>query len=308
MSKSKKKNKGITIRGTYFIFWITTIISFIFTINTNSGGKMSNPLVIIFLVNILAGIGLFIFLLLSKFTFEKPERNKFSLNAPILAAIYFSLYVTLMTLGGNGLIASEFRARVQEPKIENNAINFNVSSPTPTVTPTSSTAIPKQIHIAPTNDPDPIISCKSSHPNCLGQSINVKTSICNNIGCCIIDGKGYLYETEARCRQAQNDYYFKKSALYNSKTANPYPTTAMIDCYVSYPCLNKTEYYKVDQSTCNFMKSGAASTCSTANAIKKMQDIVNEPLPAVPTAAPIDGTIHIQDTPTTTVPVGFRNF
>lgn len=129
MSKSKK-NKGITIRGTYFIFWITTIISFIFTINTNSGGKMSNPLIIIFLINILAGIGFFIFLLLSKFTFKKPERNKFSLNAPILAAIYFSLYVTLMTLGGNGLVASQFRARMQEPKIENNTINFSVISPT----------------------------------------------------------------------------------------------------------------------------------------------------------------------------------
>jgi len=54
------------------------------------------------------------------------------------------------------------------------------------------------------------------------------------------------------------------------------------------------------------MQSGAASTCSTSDAIKKMQDISN-PNYTYPQATPIDGTIHIDPTPTSGVPFGFSN-
>lgn len=84
------------------------------------------------------------------------------------------------------------------------------------------------------------------------------------------------------------------------------PTSSNITCVVNYSCTGNSYTYTVDKSTCEFMQSSAASTCRTAGVIQEIYNISHSTYPAivVPT---IDGTIHMEVTPTVGVPYGFSN-
>lgn len=51
-------------------------------------------------------------------------------------------------------------------------------------------------------DSDPIISCESSHPKCLGSTLKLPRSQCSNIYCCGIDNNWSLYPSEEKCKEA----------------------------------------------------------------------------------------------------------
>ncbi len=89
----------------------------------------------------------------------------------------------------------------------------------------------------------------------------------------------------------------------NSSSPN---TSSTITCVVNYPCTGKSYTYQVDQNTCDFMQSGAKSTCSTYEAINNMNEIAH-PTINYPQASPIDGSIHMDNTPTPVVPYGYHN-
>jgi len=161
--------------------------------------------------------------------------------------------------------------------------------------------------IIPTANPDPLVNC-NINKKCGGGTKQIKQSECNNSTCCDFGGDWYFYTSTSKCKEDQEKYW----SLRNSNNSNAYnPNSGLnpspnITCIVSYPCTGKYYTYQVDQETCNFMQSGAASTCSTINAINQMNEIVNEPLPqiVVPT---IDASIHIDPLPTPIqVPVGYH--
>lgn len=170
-------------------------------------------------------------------------------------------------------------------------------SPTPTAIP-----VQKNTYV----DPDPAISC-NINVNCGGGTTSLKKSECSNSTCCQIGNKWIFYKDKNQCSKDQGQNVPSSNRDY-VPSSNTYPTytNPSINCVVSYPCTGNSYTYQVDQSTCSFMQSGAASTCSTADAIKKMQDIVNQPI-VLPTIPPADYTIHMDPTPTPGVPYGFSN-
>lgn len=89
----------------------------------------------------------------------------------------------------------------------------------------------------------------------------------------------------------------------NSSSLN---TSSTITCIVNYPCTGNSYSYQTDKNTCDFMQSGAKSTCSTYEAIDNMNEVAH-PTINYPQASPIDGSIHIDNTPTPTIPYGFSN-
>ena len=116
--------------------------------------------------------------------------------------------------------------------------------------------------------------------------------------------KWVYYDSVDKCKADQIVYYQQQNKGNINTTPSNYPqgknsntTTTLITCVVSYPCNGTSYTYQTDQYTCNFMQSGAASTCSTSDAIKKMQDISNKNY-TYPQVTPIDGTIHTDPTPT----------
>ncbi len=96
---------------------------------------------------------------------------------------------------------------------------------------------------------------------------------------------------------SQTFYSFSPEECLKYKNEAVNPKTNLITCIVSYPCNGTSNTYQVDQNICNLMQSGAESTCSTYDAIKKMQDIGSKTYD-YPQAKPIDGTIHVDPTPT----------
>jgi hypothetical protein len=68
----------------------------------------------------------------------------------------------------------------------------------------------------------------------------------------------------------------------------------------------------VSQTTCNSFQQQAINTCNTSNNDTSLQSAIDQmyqlshPNYTLPTAAPIDGTIHMAPTPTPLlVPVGY---
>ncbi len=91
-------------------------------------------------------------------------------------------------------------------------------TPSPTYIPTPT---PKKVQPVYT-DPDPVITCTSSYPNCSGQSIKAKQSACSKITCCQIGDKWSVYPSSDTCSQDQKAYYANKYVPTNSGTTNTY--------------------------------------------------------------------------------------
>lgn len=192
--------------------------------------------------------------------------------------------------------------------------------------------------------PIPTPTLEISPTPTLKPKIKVTTNTNNagsQINCIGPDGKQFK-TTEAECKKFNESWGNKSATNNNTNTNNTnyppctiyYPalkysqtynylspeecikqknasnstssTTSSITCIVNYPCTGKSYTYQVDQDTCNFMQSGAASTCSTAKAIEEMNNIAH-PTIVYPQANPIDGSIHIDSTPTPVVPYGYSN-
>ena len=94
--------------------------------------------------------------------------------------------------------------------IAKESFNNNHQSVLPTIIPTTPpsetpTLIPTKAKVYPTTDPDPIIDCESSAPNCKGTSIRVRRSQCSKITCCQVGNNWSIYSTNEKCDEAQNN-------------------------------------------------------------------------------------------------------
>jgi len=160
----------------------------------------------------------------------------------------------------------------------------------------------------PSNDSNPLVNCQV-HANCGGGNTLLMQSECNNSTCCQINGKWVFYKDKDQCLKDQgnnndtinNNYQLSQSQNGQANPSYNFPNYDLIKptitCIVSYPCTGKNETYYTDQYTCDFMQSGAASTCSLYDSIKKMKEISNFDLPTI--AVPkVDYSPHTDPTPT----------
>lgn len=154
-------------------------------------------------------------------------------------------------------------------KISNYNIGLNIAKPAPTIdipypsvlptiTPTPS---PIPVYV----DPDPIISCTSSYPNCVGQAgIQVRRSQCSNIICCQVGNTWSIYATRENCTAAQN-------ATRPQQVQVPQNTQKTLGN--NYYCWNNAYgyfYYTSSGDQCNAdnLKSTSNSICLTTQKMK----------------------------------------
>lgn len=212
---NKEKIKSITPREACFIFWLTTIGAFIFTLDTrDTTDPWSSFLITLFFLNIFLGVVFFIATLLSRFIhFHK----KFFLKTFEIAAIYFICYVVIITLSGHGLVAAQIGIRPSGMVQQESQMITPIEIPISTNLPVPTT---KAVY----NDPDPIINCNYKY---LGTQ-QIKRSLCNIQFECQVGDKWYFYTSREKCAEDQKKYnaikyppctvYYKYSG--ESKTYN----------------------------------------------------------------------------------------
>lgn len=215
-----KKNKSakLTIRKTFLISWITTIIAFFFTISAkNITANWPEYLLSLFLFNILLGLLSFFIIFFPRLIF--PAKNKFHFKILLVIFVYLFFYIGIITVNGHGFIADQITTsnKITDVMNEGYAPKTFLTTPTPTETPTTTT---KTLINA-----DPIISCTSSHQNCIGQSINLKRSECASITCCQIGDTWKIYPSSEKCKEDQENYKKEKYPPCNlyGKTYNLTP-------------------------------------------------------------------------------------
>lgn len=90
---------------------------------------------------------------------------------------------------------------------------------------------------------DPVVDCKSTHPDCYGETLKLKQSQCSNIFCCgFTDGTWKLYPSEESCKQA----WANKSTKTNYQNTSPtytYTPPTYYSCTLYYPALNTYTTY-----------------------------------------------------------------
>lgn len=187
-----------------------------------------------------------------------------------------------------------------------NAIGITQPSPSPTPT-TIATSSPVATTVSKKTvvNNDPIVNCGPGQIS--KQYVKDKTSNCKNyVDCGLNNNTVYTMMLKTECDKKHSETNQKNDDFVPYTGPNTYsnPVTT-ISCVVSWPCTGKVQTYQVDQSTCNYMQSGALNTCKTADAIKEMNDIAHQPLPTI-VVKPIDATIHFAPTtPPIVVPVGY---
>lgn len=111
MKLNRNKRNKPSLQGVFVKLWIATILSFIFTLNTNANAEVATKFfTIIFLANILIGIVAFIAMLSIK-KIINLNKTKFITCTSILAIIYFLFYVTAITVNGQGFIAGQMKEK-----------------------------------------------------------------------------------------------------------------------------------------------------------------------------------------------------
>lgn len=198
----------------------------------------------------------------------KPKKNKKRNNnfIGIGIIVIIGLVVGLMTFADSNpslLLSLQHREAKQ-------AENFVIPTLEPTETPTDTPTPIPQTYQPPT---DPVITCTSSAPNCLGKSIQAKQSECSNITCCQVGNNWSVYASTVKCQEDQKTY----NASHSNNTNSP-----LITCVKSFGTFLDT------QSDCD-------STPNTAPAQPNSQS--NTTIPTVapqPTQQPqpVDATAY----------------
>lgn len=130
----------------------------------------------------------------------------------------------------------------------------------------SSQITPKPTQKSVYVNPDPVIDCTSSYPNCNGQSIKAKRSECSKITCCQVGDKWSVYPSNDQCEKAQDAVYkqTQPSNIQNTyivPSYAPIPNKPLITCVITYPCTGNSFTYQYDVESCNLYKQQAIDRC-----------------------------------------------
>jgi hypothetical protein len=139
-------------------------------------------------------------------------------------------------------------------------LELTISSPDPSATTIPTPKQTKSVYI----DPDPIISCTSTAPNCSGQSIKAKQSACTKITCCQVGNKWSVYPSSDQCTKDQN-------VANNQVTTYP-------PCVVNYPALGySTTYSYTTPADCSYWQERAKVSTKPLT----LPEIKAAPLPSI---------------------------
>lgn len=160
--------------------------------------------------------------------------NKSRGFVPLVALIYGAVVLLTSLVGYFGY--KEYQLKKTNPV-------FGATTPTPTLvlqTP-EPTQTPKPVVIK-TIDPDPIINCESSYPNCKGTSIKVRSSQCSKITCCgFNNGIWKIYPSVAECNKDQAAEQSTQQPSQNNTSTYVPPT--YYTCTLYYPALHTYTTY-----------------------------------------------------------------
>lgn len=184
--------------------------------------------------------------------------------------------------------------------------NIPTPSPTPSPTvifknfPTITTSTPKPVRKTYV-DPDPITSCTSSYPNCVGQSISLKSSQCSSITCCQIGNKWSIYADKNKCTQDQNAYYGKSnpSTSTNNSGNNSYIPPTYYPCTLYYPALHYSQYYP------SLYKTKADCDSAQASLNQGTSTTQNSTPTSAPTSVPIPNQQSIEQCKSNVISNGY---
>jgi len=119
--------------------------------------------------------------------------------------------------------------------------NFIIPTLEPTETPTDTPTPIPQVYQPPA---DPIITCNSTYPKCLGQSIQIKQSECPNITCCGFKNGTWRAELNSQCTIDQNNDTGGTQQTNTQPTQqNTYVPTNYYPCTLYYPALHSYQTY-----------------------------------------------------------------
>jgi len=304
--KSDLSSKLAFKEDSAYVIWLLSIVIFFLTIFfvRFDFSNVNVVWIVLFIFDIFAGSMAFLYLFAKVVAklFDKKTFLSSLISLSTISIIFVGFFFFLIKL------PSFFSINNASDHNENKYIYDSLQN-----TDLSNIALDKKVSISkamiyPTIDPDPIVDCKFTNIT----TMKLRRSVCQKSTDCQINGKWYYYVSVNECEQAQQKYWTNLDLTTSNKN---YPSgnsgfggmSSTITCVVSYPCTGNTYTYEIDQSTCDFMKSGALSTCSTADAIKRMQEISN--VTYAPIHVPtIDTSINFEPSPTIGVPFGYSNY
>lgn len=314
-----KKQNCLKTTYIFFSLWIVSIIFFFYLQSILSDKSLQETKTLIgniIGIDVIMGIISFlIFFISGLFTMSFTNKVKKTEDQhieekvrPTSKSSFFSLStITIIIL--LLIIALSLRMNQIQTLSDKEVKPTITSEPTqilPTITE-EPTQIPQVNAVYPTIDPDPIVDCKFTY---IG-TIKLRSSVCSKSTDCQIGGKWVYYDSVDKCKQDQQAEVNR--AVEQWRANNPIltlPTLTFVDCTVTYPCTHTSSTYKLDADSCSFYQKQALNVCNNTDsgvqkAIDEMKRIANEPLPA----PKIDGTIHMDSTPTPPkVPFGFGNY
>ena len=184
--------KTLTLGRVFEFLWLAAILAFGLQILVMAKSSYPNNTapewtIWILLTNIGLGIVFFIGVFLSRW--KEISVNKFF---PKISYLWTFAAIYLLSAVIPVLAAGDITQKKTVPR-ESNFVQTITPSVTPTVPAQKKTVI----------DPDPIIDCESSYPNCKGSSIRVRKSQCSLITCCQVGSTWSIYQTTEKCKEAQ---------------------------------------------------------------------------------------------------------
>lgn len=184
------------------------------------------------------------------------EKRNPSLFIPIL---FVFLLVGLLAFDQNNIIVKKFLGISTEKVKVLPSIN-----PTASFTPATSPSPSPALQTTTYTNPDPIVACRSTHPNCYGSTINLPRSQCSHIYCCGIGNNWSLFPSVEKCKEAA-------ASTSQQTTQNNHPTTPIQGN--NFYCWDNAygyAYYTSSGDQCNLdnAKSTTYEICMTTQKIK----------------------------------------
>jgi hypothetical protein len=119
------------------------------------------------------------------------------------------------------------------------------ASPTIVLLPTNpptSTLTPTKSQTKKAVNTDPIVTCKSASPNCVGQSIEVRESQCSKHSCCQVGNSWIMFASVEKCNEAQS-----KNKPLQKQTGNTNNNQNRVQYIVTNGLQNGTYYCYPDR-------------------------------------------------------------
>jgi len=244
MSKTRRKKVFSVLSKIFLALWLLSIILFfVVAIRFGQSKFYGNFMGIDFVLGVT-----FFFLAIATTLLSQDTNNEFKSQnkhkkrgkskKPFFSAEQFVLGVTVILLllivyldRRQMLISSKQMKKLYPKTTPISTPSINLKTRTSTLNKTY-----KEVNN------DPVVDCVSSHPNCKGKSLRLKSSQCSQIFCCgFSSGRWVLYSSEEKCKQA-----WKAQSPTNTINTNvpsyiysTYTPTTYYNCTLYYPYSKK---------------------------------------------------------------------